>query len=62
MKSGFVSLVGKPNVGKSTILNLLSSRKVAIVTPKAQTTRNNILSVIDDYKYQIVKETNTKKH
>jgi len=54
MKSGFVSLVGKPNVGKSTILNLLSNRKVAIVTPKAQTTRNNILSVIDNDKYQIV--------
>lgn len=54
MKSGFVSLIGKPNVGKSTILNLLSNKKVAIVTPKAQTTRNNIISVIDDKEYQIV--------
>jgi len=56
MKSGFVSLVGKPNVGKSTILNLLSNKKVSIVTPKAQTTRNNIISVIDGDDYQIVLE------
>lgn len=54
MKSGFVSLIGKPNVGKSTIMNLLSNRKVSIVTPKAQTTRNNILSVVDAPNYQIV--------
>ncbi|MCQ2794408.1 MAG: GTP-binding protein [Bacilli bacterium] len=54
MKSGFVSLIGKPNVGKSTIMNLLSNRKVSIVTPKAQTTRNNIISVVDAPNYQIV--------
>lgn len=62
MKSGFVSLVGKPNVGKSTILNLLSNRKVSIVTPKAQTTRNNIISVIDGEDYQIVLEDTPGLH
>lgn len=54
MKSGFVSLIGRPNVGKSTILNLLTSLNLSIVTSKAQTTRNNILGVIDDKDYQIV--------
>jgi len=62
MKSGFVSLIGKPNVGKSTILNLLSERKVAIVTPKAQTTRNNIISVIDGKNFQIVLEDTPGLH
>ena len=52
MKSGIVSLIGNPNVGKSTILNLLSEKKVSIVTDKPQTTRDNIFSVIngDDYR------------
>ncbi|MCQ2794649.1 MAG: GTPase Era [Bacilli bacterium] len=62
MKSGFVSLIGKPNVGKSTILNLLVNKKVSIVTPKAQTTRNNILSLIDDKDYQIVIEDTPGLH
>ncbi|MCQ2796010.1 MAG: GTPase Era [Bacilli bacterium] len=62
MKSGFVSLIGKPNVGKSTILNLLVNKKVSIVTPKAQTTRNNILSLIDDNEYQIVFEDTPGLH
>lgn len=53
MKIGFVSLVGNSNVGKSTILNLLSKKKISIVTPKKQTTRNNIISIINDDNYQI---------
>jgi len=51
-KSGFVSIIGRPNVGKSTLLNQLLGAKVAIVTNKAQTTRNNIrgiLTVPDEY-------------
>lgn len=53
-KSGFVSILGKPNVGKSTLLNKLIGEKVAIVSPKAQTTRNLILGILTDEKYQIV--------
>ena len=54
MKSGFVSIIGRPNVGKSTILNALLERKVSIVTEKAQTTRNAIKGIYDDGEYQIV--------
>ena len=54
MKSGFVSIVGRPNVGKSTILNALLERKISIVTDKAQTTRNAIKGIYDDGDYQIV--------
>ncbi|MBP5301471.1 MAG: GTPase Era [Bacilli bacterium] len=47
MKSGVVSLVGNTNVGKSTILNLLSEKKISIVTHKPQTTRDSIFNIID---------------
>lgn len=54
MKIGFVSLIGKSNVGKSTILNLLVKKKVSIVTPKLQTTRNNIAGLIQNDDYHII--------
>ena len=54
MKSGFVSIVGRPNAGKSTIINALLERKLSIVTEKAQTTRNSIKGIYDDGNYQII--------
>ncbi len=54
MKSGFVTLVGRSNVGKSTLLNALVGTKVAIVTPKAQTTRHPVRGVLHDPRGQIV--------
>lgn len=53
-KAGFVSLVGKPNVGKSTLMNALVGEKLSIVTPKAQTTRHRILGIVNEDEYQIV--------
>ena len=54
MKSGFVAILGRPNVGKSTIINGLISRHISIVTDKSQTTRNNIIGVYNDEDTQIV--------
>ena len=53
-KSGFVSIIGRPNVGKSTLLNAFINRKLSIVTSKPQTTRSNIIGILDDLEYQIV--------
>lgn len=53
-RSGFVGIFGKPNAGKSTLLNALLNEKLAIVSPKAQTTRNKILGVLTEKNYQIV--------
>lgn len=53
-KSGFVSIVGKANVGKSTLINTLVGEKVAIVSPKPQTTRNKILGILNEEDYQII--------
>jgi GTP-binding protein Era len=52
--SGFVAIVGPPNVGKSTLLNRILGKKVAIVSPKPQTTRNRILGVYHGQGFQIV--------
>lgn len=54
MKSGFVSILGRPNVGKSTLLNGILNQKVSIVTDKAQTTRNNIKGIYNAEGVQII--------
>ena len=54
MRSGFVSLIGRPNVGKSTLLNSLINQKIAITSNKPQTTRNIIQGIYNDDGYQIV--------
>lgn len=53
-KSGFVNILGNPNVGKSTIMNGLIGEKLSIITPKAQTTRHRIMGILNGDDYQIV--------
>ncbi|MCB9310221.1 MAG: GTPase Era [Lewinellaceae bacterium] len=53
-KSGYVNIVGQPNVGKSTLLNALMQQKVSIVTSKPQTTRHRIITLFNDEDFQIV--------
>jgi GTP-binding protein Era len=53
-KAGFVSIIGKPNAGKSTLMNALVGEKMSIITPKAQTTRHRILGIVNTDDYQIV--------
>ena len=53
-QAGFVSIIGKPNAGKSTLMNALVGEKMSIITPKAQTTRHRILGIVNDDNYQIV--------
>ncbi|MEO6135780.1 MAG: GTPase Era [Ginsengibacter sp.] len=54
MKSGFVNIFGKPNAGKSTLLNALMGEKLAIVSPKVQTTRHRIKGILTNDDYQII--------
>jgi GTPase len=53
-KSGFVNIIGNPNVGKSTIMNQMVGEKLSIITPKAQTTRHRILGIVNSDDYQII--------
>ena len=54
MKSGFVAILGRPNVGKSTLINNIVNHNVSIVTDKSQTTRNNIIGIYNAEEVQIV--------
>lgn len=54
IKSGFVMILGLPNVGKSTLMNFLLQEKLAIVTPKPQTTRNRIMGIVNGKDHQVL--------
>jgi len=54
MKTGFVNIFGRPNAGKSTLLNALMGEKMAIVSPKVQTTRHRIKAILTESDYQVV--------
>jgi len=53
-KAGFVNIIGKPNVGKSTLMNTLIGEKLSIVNPKAQTTRHRIKAIMTEKDYQVI--------
>lgn len=54
MKSGFIAIVGRPNAGKSTLLNSIMNQKLAIISSKPQTTRNNIQGILSDHDSQMI--------
>jgi len=53
-RSGFVNIVGNPNVGKSTLMNRLVGERLSIITSKAQTTRHRIMGIVNGEDFQIV--------
>ena len=53
-QSGFVNIIGRPNVGKSTLLNALIGERLSIVSSKAQTTRHRLLAFLNDDNYELV--------
>lgn len=53
-KAGFVNIIGSPNVGKSTLMNVLVGERLSIITSKAQTTRHRIMGIVNEDDYQIV--------
>lgn len=53
-RSGFVNILGNPNVGKSTLMNILVGQKLSVTTPKAQTTRHRIMGILNGEGYQVV--------
>lgn len=53
-KSGFVNIIGNPNVGKSTLMNAMVGERLSIITPKAQTTRHRIFGILNEPEYQII--------
>jgi len=53
-KAGYVNIIGKPNVGKSTLMNQLVGERLSIITSKAQTTRHRILGIVNDEDYQLI--------
>ena len=53
-KSGFVNIVGNPNVGKSTLMNVLVGERLSIITSKAQTTRHRIMGIVNGDDFQMV--------
>ena len=53
-RSGFVNILGNPNVGKSTIMNALVGEKLSIITSKGQTTRHRIMGIVNGEDFQIV--------
>jgi len=53
-KSGFVNIIGRPNVGKSTLMNALVGERMSIITNKPQTTRHRIIGIVNDDDYQVV--------
>ena len=53
-RTGYVTIIGEPNVGKSTLMNSLLNQKISIVTSKPQTTRHKILGILSTQEYQII--------
>lgn len=53
-KAGFVSIIGNPNVGKSTLMNALVGEKLSVITPKVQTTRHRVMGIINGEDFQVV--------